>query len=246
MQSPMANEQLINLPDLAFAEAEITTGRLEWLVEQDPFFFQTYFEGYMDMYSDSQRVAEYLEAHQEWFCRCAQPMKVEPIETHGYTLTIGRFGSFGYEVEPKISVVLQPPKDGMYLMYTVPVPDYTPAGYQVDYRASMELREIPLEAAALEMAAAYKKKGHSSLPPAIARINWQLHLRVAVWFPKFIYKLPTSLIQRTGDRLLAQIVRQISPRLSYKVQQDFHSRFDLPIPPKSAIKLHKLDPTEVR
>ncbi|WP_425461531.1 DUF1997 domain-containing protein, partial [Hyella patelloides] len=39
-------------------------------------------------------------------------------------------------------------------------------------------------------------------------------------------------MQNTGDRLLAQIVRQISPRLTYKVQQDFHSSKGLPIPAK--------------
>ncbi|MDY7014297.1 MAG: DUF1997 domain-containing protein, partial [Cyanobacteriota bacterium] len=62
----------------------------------------------------------------------------------------------------------------------------------------------------------------------------QLQLKVTVNFPKFIYKLPPSLIQSTGDRLLAQIVRQISPRLTYKVQKDFHRSLDLPLPPKQS------------
>ncbi|MFP4008109.1 MAG: DUF1997 domain-containing protein, partial [Spirulinaceae cyanobacterium] len=34
--------------------------------------------------------------------------------------------------------------------------------------------------------------------------------------------------------LLAQIVRQVSPRLTYKVQKDFHDRLGLPLPPKQS------------
>jgi hypothetical protein len=42
-----------------------------------------------------------------------------------------------------------------------------------------------------------------------------------------------KLIKSTGDRLLTEIVRQVSPRLTYKVQQDFHEQRGLPLPPKS-------------
>jgi hypothetical protein len=44
-------------------------------------------------------------------------------------------------------------------------------------------------------------------------------------FPKFIRRLPQGLIQGTGDRVLAQIVRQVSRRLTAKVQDDFHASF---------------------
>ncbi len=40
-----------------------------------------------------------------------------------------------------------------------------------------------------------------------------------------------SMIQSTCNRVLAQIVKQISPRLSHKVQKDIHTRLDLPVPP---------------
>lgn len=68
----------------------------------------------------------------------------------------------------------------------------------------------------------------------ITKINWRLSLGVEVIFPAFIYKLPMSVIKNTGDRLLTQIIKQVSPRLSYKVQKDFHESFDLPIPPATA------------
>ncbi|MEM9544022.1 MAG: DUF1997 domain-containing protein, partial [Cyanobacteria bacterium P01_E01_bin.42] len=46
--------------------------------------------------------------------------------------------------------------------------------------------------------------------------------------------------QTAGDRLLSQIVRQISPRLTYKVQKDFHQRMGLRLPPKSSRQLLRL------
>jgi hypothetical protein len=204
---------------------------------KDPFNFQAEFAGYMEMYSNAQKVAEYLDAHKCWFSHCAQPMKTEPLGENGYTLMIGRFAALGYEVEPKIALVLNSSAEGMYRMETIPVPEYQPSHYEVDYQALMELVEVPIESASLAMTKPFQQKKWSQLPGEITRIDWQLNLKVAVRFPKFIEKLPTSLIQNTGDRLLTQIVRQVSPYLTYRVQQDFHTRFDLPIPPKSSRKL---------
>jgi len=55
---------------------------------------------------------------------------------------------------------------------------------------------------------------------------------VMVQFPRFIHALPMSLIETTGDRLLNQIVRQVSRRLTHKVQEDFHTSANLPFPKK--------------
>ncbi|MEO1765304.1 MAG: DUF1997 domain-containing protein, partial [Cyanobacteria bacterium J06629_18] len=87
--------------------------------------------------------------------------------------------------------------------------------YDVDYRASLQLAE---------------SQNESNL---ITKVEWELHLNVYVQFPKFIKRLPDSLIQKTGDRLLNQIVRQVSRRLTRKVQQEFHQSLDIPFPPKS-------------
>jgi hypothetical protein len=67
----------------------------------------------------------------------------------------------------------------------------------------------------------------------ITKVEWQLDLAVYVQFPKFIQRLPKSMVQSTGDRLLNQIVRQVSRRLTYKVQEDFHKSLGLPFPLKS-------------
>jgi len=39
-------------------------------------------------------------------------------------------------------------------------------------------------------------------------------------------------VQSSGDHLLRQIVRQVSRRLTWKVQEDFHSQAGLKCPPQ--------------
>ncbi len=167
--------------------------------------FHSHFVGAMELNADPETVARYLDVHQGWFCRCAHPMTVEPIGEHGYLLTIGRYGSFGFEVEPKIGLHLLPPDEkGIYRIETIPGLSEE-KGYQVDFRAALEL------------------VGQSEPPHLSTHVEWTLELDVALLFPKFIRRLPHALIQGTGDRLLTQIVRQVSRRLTTKVQDDFHA-----------------------
>lgn len=211
----------------------MTTEDLE-IINHNPVHFQTNCKGIMDMYCDLETVAKYLEHHEGWFVRCASPMKVEPFGDNGYTLIIGRYGAFGYDVEPKMSVILDPPRDNFYHIYSVDNPDDNNLSYEVDYISTMNLEELDSLEAAPDIQKFYKKQALSEIPPVITRIHWQLNLQVNVQFPQFIYKLSMSVIKKTGDRLLAQIVKQISPRLSYKVQKDFHTRFNIPIPPQNS------------
>jgi len=195
--------------------------------QQQTFVFAVSFQGRMDMYSDIDTVAEYLNAHEGWFCRCAQPMKASPLNENGYILTVGKYGSFGYEVEPKIGIVLNPPIAGVYRMHTIPIPNYDPAGYEVNYSALMKLEEVSLDPAQTATKGVFSPP---KIPARITQVSWELDLTVEVEFPEFMTKFSSGLIQVTGDRLLAQIVRQISPRLTYKVQQDFHRSHNLPLP----------------
>ena len=181
--------------------------------------FQGNYIGHMEMYADAASVAQYLDAHQDWFHRCAQPMAVEPIGENGYGLTVGKFKSLNHEVEPKIGLHLLPQEEGVYRIETIPVPGYEPAGYDVDFNASMTLcesdrTEIP-ENLDIEKA---------------THVEWELQLSTWVEVPKFIQVLPEHLVKSSGDKLLNQIVRQVSKRLTKKVQQEFHSAMGLPIP----------------
>jgi hypothetical protein len=187
--------------------------------------FHSQFQDCMEMYAKAKQVTDYLDAHQEWFSRCAQPMKVEQIGQNGYSVLIGRFGAFGYEVEPKVGLELLPQENGIYRIRTIPVPNYVAPGYDVDFQASQTFVEVP----ASEYFKGQERDGQE-LPSAITRVEWHLDLSVALRFPKFIQKLPQSLIQSTGDRLLRQVVRQVSHRLTHKVQEDFHSTLGIPMP----------------
>ena len=173
--------------------------------------FQSQFAGRMELHADPQQVAQYLDAHQGWFCRCAQPMKAEPLGENGYALSVGRYGSLGYELEPRIGLVLLPEEQGVYRIQTTSVPGCEAQNYQVDFQAALEL----VDSTSLDPA--------PTPPPELTRVEWHLNLGVTIQFPRFIYKLPQSLIQQTGDRLLRQIVRQVSQRLTTRVQDDFHT-----------------------
>lgn len=170
--------------------------------------FRSHFVGSMELKADAAEVTQYLDAHQGWFCRCAHPMTVEPVGEDGYLLTIGRYGSMGYEVEPKIGLRLLPPDDqGVYRIETIPDTTDQSQMYQVDFQAALQLVDRPI--------------GGSTTTET--HVEWTLDLEVSLLFPRFIRRLPQALIQGTGDRLLQQIVRQVSRRLTAKVQDDFHT-----------------------
>jgi hypothetical protein len=229
MQSQIISSQMIEFDSDRALNDQVLDGS-----EAKAIHFQTHFEGSMEMYSDGETVAKYLQSHEGWFCRCAQPMTVQPYTENGYILTVGRFGALGFDVEPKIAVVLEPPQDGQYFMHTIPLPDPTFLGYEVDYQAVMTLNEIARNEAGEGLEKVYRKQGIDELPENITKVQWKLNMDVAVFFPKYIHKLPQALIRKTGDRLLAEIIRQVSPRLTFKVQQDFHQGMNLPLPPKSS------------
>ncbi|MEO1373645.1 MAG: DUF1997 domain-containing protein [Cyanobacteria bacterium J06635_10] len=187
--------------------------------EEKTQFYGTYSDC-MELSAPAETVAKYLNNHNQWFSDCAQPMKVQRLGENGYELTIGSFGAFGYEVQPKIGLELLPPEQGVYRILTIPIPDYQPPGYDVDYRASLQLVES-------------QDENNSIQSTPTTRVEWELYLTVYLHFPQFIKRLPKSLIQSTGDRLLNQIVRQVSRRLTRKVQNNFHQSLDISFSDKS-------------
>lgn len=197
---------------------------------QEPTRFLSQFSGCMELHADTQTVTRYFDAHRDWFCRCAHPMKVQLLGDHGYTLTVGRLSAFGYEIEPKISLGLLPHERG-YCIQTIPtlVPDQ---GYEVDFQAVLQLVEPSTNS---EDKSGCESAGTPQLP--FTQVEWHLSLAIAIQFPKFIQKLPQNLVQQTGDRLLANVVRQISQRLTTKVQADFHAALGL-TPPKRFGRKH--------
>ena len=173
------------------------------------------FADVMEMRAPAPRVAAYLDRHEGWFRRCAAPMAVEPLGSNGYRLTLGRFGNFGFEVEPTIALELLPQSEGIYRIVTVP-PEGEGSGlerlYDVDFNAALSLDE--------------------AAESEVTLVRWQLDLSVWIRLPGVITLLPDQLVQSSGDHLLRQIVRQISRRLTWKVQEDFHASHGLDCPPR--------------
>ncbi|MBW4695473.1 MAG: DUF1997 domain-containing protein [Lyngbya sp. HA4199-MV5] len=205
------------IPDMNYLMTDDSQNLIE------PTQFHSHFVDCMEMASDMHTVAEYLDAHSVWFKSCAQPMVVEPLGDNGYALVIGRFGSHGYQIEPKIGLHLLPQDHGVYRIETISIPGYVTPGYDVDFRAAMELVEMGAEAPI-----GLSNRNHASTK--MTRVEWQLDLTVSIQFPRFIHALPKNLVQSTGDRLLRQIVRQVSNRLTRKVLEDFHKTHGLSIP----------------
>jgi hypothetical protein len=184
------------------------------------------FADLMEMRAPAAVVGSYLDRHEGWFRRCAAPMTVDPIGSQGYVLTLGRFGNFGFEVEPTIGLELLPQAAGVYRILTVPVPgaDSTLRGlYDVEFIASLCLDEANgSEVSAEEVDGVMLH----------TLVRWQLDLTVWLRLPSMLTLLPDPLLQSSGDHLLRQIVRQISRRLTWKVQEDFHASHGIPCPPR--------------
>jgi hypothetical protein len=175
------------------------------------------FADLMEMRAPAAEVATYLDRHEGWFRRCAAPMTVLPLgpSLNGYVLTLGRFGNFGFEVEPTIGLELLPQADGVYRIVTVPLPPSDNQAslqhlYDVAFNASLQLVESD----------------------TLTTVRWELELSVWITLPGVITMLPANLVQSSGDHLLRQIVRQISRRLTWKVQEDFHASHGLECPPR--------------
>jgi hypothetical protein len=182
------------------------------------------FADLMEMRAPASVVATYLDRHEGWFRRCAAPMAVSPLGLNGYLLTLGRFGNFGFEVEPTIGLELLPQEQGIYRILTVPGPQADPGLhdlYDVDFNASLQLEE-----------SAGPEVSHEDVDRLMQHtlVRWQLDLAVWIRLPAMINLLPDTLVQSSGDHLLRQIVRQISRRLTWKVQEDFHASHGIPCP----------------
>jgi hypothetical protein len=183
------------------------------------------FADLMEMRADATGVAAYLDCHEGWFQRCAAPMPVVPLGRNGYRLTLGRFGNFGFEVEPTIALELLPQSEGVYRIITVP-PQASgraePGASRLDGLYDVEFN------AALQL----DPGGEGPCSEGLTLVRWELDLSVWIRLPAVITLLPDGLVQSSGEHLLRQIVRQISRKLTWKVQEDFHASHGLDCPPR--------------
>ena len=115
--------------------------------------YRSHFSDRMEMQANPETIATYLDQHQGWFRRGASPMEVEALDPQAYALTLGRFGNFGFEVEPTIGLRLLPRQERSYAIETVALPDHDPALaklYDVDFQANLSLVDLPENRAELD------------------------------------------------------------------------------------------------
>lgn len=189
-------------------------------------WFKVKYSDYMQLYVDVETVAKHFNSHKNWFYRCAYPMKVEPLGENGYDLLVGKFGSFGYQIEARVGLELVPSDSPRkYRIRNIKLPNYTAPGYEIKFQSEMELVELPTDQFHNQ-----KEIQKWGLPNVMTGVEWDLDLTVGVKFPEFIQKMSPTLIENTGNNLLVKIVRQVSRYLSYKTQIDFHKTYNLPFP----------------
>ena len=183
--------------------------------------YRSHFADKMEMLAPAEQVSRYLDRHECWFQSCATPMQVRALDSQSYVLTLGRFGNFGFDVEPTIALRLLPQEERVYRIETLPLPEEgneLQELYDVDFKARMELKPW--------------NQLDQDAPDEATAVSWDLDLSVWIRLPRVITILPEQLVQSSGDHLLKQIVRQISRRLTWKVQEDFHASHGLVCPPR--------------
>ncbi len=188
--------------------------------------YSSRFADVMEMRAPSHSVATYLDHHDGWFRRCAAPMTVQPLGPNGYALTLGRFGNFGFEVEPTIGLELLPQSEGIYRIVTAALSDPDASLqeiYDVEFNAALQLEQG---------SEGETDPGTEAGAGILTQVRWELDLCVWIRLPAVIGLLPDKLVQSSGDHLLRQIVRQISRKLTWKVQEDFHATHELACPPR--------------
>ena len=70
-------------------------------------------------------------------------MQVRALDSQSYVLTLGRFGNFGFDVEPTIALRLLPQEERVYRIETLPLPEEgneLQDLYDIDFKARMELK----------------------------------------------------------------------------------------------------------
>ncbi|MGG6263229.1 DUF1997 domain-containing protein [Leptolyngbya sp. AN03gr2] len=164
--------------------------------------FNEHYTGLTPMHGSLDAVAAYLANHQEWFSRCAAPMRTEPLGANGYVLTIGQYRFFGYAIEPKIGLTLIVQSAQKYRIETVEIPGHSPE-YAVDFCSNMILAET-------------LDRGR-----VITSICWSLSLGIVVRFPDWMRRFPQVIVHKTASRLLTETVRFVSCCLEKKIQADF-------------------------
>lgn len=155
----------------------------------------------------AREVSLYLEAHHEWFERCAYPMATHRLGPNSYRLCPGRFQCLNFSVEPAIDMQLTPLADGSYQVRNIPIePPIEVSMYEIDFCLSLWLSEMHQA---------------PSVTDVVTTINWEITVAIGAELPGIVRKMPTAVVRHAGGQLLKRVINQVVQQLTARIKTDF-------------------------
>ncbi|MDX2273148.1 MAG: DUF1997 domain-containing protein [Cyanobacteriota bacterium] len=163
-------------------------------------------QGQVDLDTDVQALAHYLNHHQSWIHHCFKPLQVEALSEDTYRLQFFRIGGMGFELEPCFGVKIWPEDQQVFRLSSIELPSDAELPYKVDCQSYFQLEALP--------------DAGNSAPQT--RVHWDLKLRIGMELPGFLLALPRKLVHKVGSRVVNQVTRSMSDRLTHNVCTDFY------------------------
>jgi len=161
-------------------------------------------QGEVDLETSVEDLADYLRHHQSWIHRCFKPLTVQPLGGADYRLQFFRIGGLGFELEPHFAITIWEDPQHCFRLSSLDLPEDEPLPYRVDCQATFRIEERVQE------------------PTAITRVYWGLILKVDIELPGFLQALSRPLVQKVGIKVVNQVTRSMSDRLTHNVCTDFY------------------------
>ncbi|GAB4218538.1 MAG: DUF1997 domain-containing protein [Synechococcales cyanobacterium] len=161
-------------------------------------------QGQVDLETPVEDLADYLRHHQEWIHRCFKPLKVNPLGEGNYRLHFFRIGGLGFELEPHFAISIWEEPLHQFRLDSLDLPEDEPLPYHVDCQATFRIEQLP------------------DTDRPITRVFWGLVLKIDIELPGFLQVLSRSLVQKVGIKVVNQVTRSMSDRLTHNVCTDFY------------------------
>ncbi len=158
--------------------------------------------GQVDMETEREPLAAYLQEHQEWIDRCFKPLKVFPLSESTYKLQFFRIGGLGFELEPCFGVKIWSEENYMFRLSSIELPSDADLPYTVDCQSFFQLQDLPTA--------------------GMTRVNWDLELDIWMELPRFLAAFPYNLVYNVGAQVVRQVTRRMSDRLTHNVCTDYY------------------------
>ncbi len=180
-------------------------------------------QGQVDLQTDAPTFATYLDSHRDWMERCFKPLKVLPLTDDSYKVQFFRIAGLGLEVEPCFGIQLWSEDRSLFRLRSIELPMEAETPYQITCLSSFRLE--PLEPASplsgYSAGGFVRETSRGSSPPMI-RVHWHLNLLVGMELPGLVKSLPSAFVHRVASRIVNQVTRSMSERLTRNVCSDFY------------------------